>query len=329
VTVAPLRSEGIHQVFADAVEPHRRELLVHCYQMLGSVADAQDLVQETMERAWRAYDRYDPTRASMRTWLYRIATNACLNALDSRRRRPLPSGVGKPFDDPEGPFVPGFEVPWLQPFPDRAFGGPPADPAEQAVERSRIRLAFVAALQLLSAKERAVLILREVLTFTAQEVAATLNTTVPAVNSALQRARATVGRADPKPESMSEPVQAMKATVDHYMSAFERADVAALARLLADEVVLEMPPMWNWYQGRTAYAGFMRRVFSQRGTSWRTLPTSANGQSAMVAYAHQEGGYRLHTLQVFTTGAAGTVTRTTVYQDPDVFALFDLARTID
>jgi len=328
VTVDPLRSAGTHEAFADSVEPHRRELLIHCYQMLGSVADAQDLVQETMERAWRAYDRYDPTRASMRTWLYRIATNACLNALDSRRRRPLPSGLGQPFDDPEGPFVPGFEVPWLQPFPDRAFGGPPVDPAEHAVERSRIRLAFVAALQLLSAKQRAVLILREVLAFSAQEVAATLETTVPVVNSALQRARATVDRADPKPESMSEPVQAMKATVDQYMRAFERADVAALARLLADEVVLEMPPLWNWYRGRTAYAGFMRRVFSQRGTSWRTLPTSANGQPAMVAYAYEGASYRLHTLQVFTI-AAGRVTRTTAYQDPDVFALFDLAPTID
>ena len=138
--------------FSDAAEPHRRELLIHCYQMLGSVEEAQDLVQETMVRAWRAYGRFDPNLASMRTWLYRIATNACLNALEGRARRPLPAGVGQPFDDPEAPFVPGLEVQWLQPLPDRLLGAPPPDPEAVAVERSGLRLAFVAALQLLTAK---------------------------------------------------------------------------------------------------------------------------------------------------------------------------------
>jgi len=151
--------------FAAAAEPHRRELLVHCYQLLGSVHEAQDLVQETMVRAWRAYEYFDPDMASIRTWLYRISTNACLNALESRARRPLPSGVGQPFDDPDAAFVPGFEVPWLQPIPDRLLGSTPQDPAVLAAERSGLRLALVAALQLLPAKQRAALILRDVLGF--------------------------------------------------------------------------------------------------------------------------------------------------------------------
>jgi RNA polymerase sigma-70 factor (ECF subfamily) len=171
--------------FTARTEPHRHELLVHCYQMLGSVQDAQDLVQETMLRAWRAYDRYDPELASMRTWLYRIATNACLNALEGRSRRPLPSGVGQRFDDPDAAFVTGFEVPWLQPLPDRLLGGAPDDPAVLAAERSGLRLAVVAALQLLPAKQRAVLILRDVLGFAAAEVALNLDMSTAAVNSAL------------------------------------------------------------------------------------------------------------------------------------------------
>ncbi|HZM53946.1 MAG TPA: RNA polymerase subunit sigma-70 [Acidimicrobiales bacterium] len=177
--------------FAAAAEPYRRELLVHCYQMLGSVHEAQDLVQETMVRAWRAYEHYDPDLASIRTWLHRIATNACLNALESRARRPLPSGVGQPFDDPDAAFVPGFEVPWLQPIPDRLLGSTPEDPAVLAAERSGLRLALVAALQLLPAKQRAALILRDVLGFSASEVAATLDVSTAAVTSALQRARST------------------------------------------------------------------------------------------------------------------------------------------
>jgi RNA polymerase sigma-70 factor (ECF subfamily) len=157
--------------------------------MLGSVHDAQDLVQETMMRAWRAYDRYDPDRASMRTWLHRIATNGCLTALEGRARRPLPSGVGPAFEDPGAAFAPGLEVPWLQPIPDRVLGDEPEDPAELAVERNGLQLALVAALQLLSAKQRAALILRDVLGLPADEVAETLNTSTAAVNSALQRAR--------------------------------------------------------------------------------------------------------------------------------------------
>ena len=320
-------AHALEAEFTAGAEPHRRELLAHCYQMLGSVHEAQDLVQETMLRAWRAYDRYDPDVASMRTWLYRIATNACLNALEGRQRRPLPSGVGQAFDDPEAAFVPGLEVPWLQPLPDHLLGGAGGDPAALAAERSGLRLAVVAALQLLPAKQRAVLILRDVLDFAAGEVAVILGMSTAAVNSALQRARATFTGPRLDTETLPEPDPSQRAVVERYMAAFERADVEELARMLAEEVVLEMPPMWNWYSGRARYARFMVRLFDMRGRAWRTVPTSANRQPAMVAYNRHGEQYHLHTLQVFSA-EKGVIVRTTVYQDPEVFALFDLPRIL-
>jgi RNA polymerase sigma-70 factor (ECF subfamily) len=313
--------------FAALVEPLRRELLVHCYRMLGSPQEAEDLVQETMLRAWRAHKRYDPGVASFRTWLYRIATNACLNALQARARRPLPSGIGQPFDDPDAALVPGFEVPWLQPIPDRLLGVAPEDPAVLAVERSGLRLAVVAALQLLSAKQRAALILRDVLGFSASEVAGILGTSTAAVNSALQRARASFAAPSLDGDSLTEPGPEQREIVDRYVAAFEGADVDALARLLADEVVLEMPPMWNWYAGPVAYTRFMRRVFKLRGRDWRTIRGSANRQPAMAAYVRQGDQYELHTFQVFTVHR-GAIVRTTVYQDSEVFAIFDLAKIL-
>jgi RNA polymerase sigma-70 factor (ECF subfamily) len=299
--------------FAVAVEAHRHELRVHCYRMLGSVHDADDLVQETMLRAWRARDTYDAERASLRTWLYRIATNACLNAIRGRTRRPLPSDVGARFDDPEAAFVPGFEVPWLQPLP--------ADPAASAVERSRLRLALVAALQLLPPRQRAVLLLREVLDVPAADVAQVLDTTVASVNSALQRARARLAQAGVDPDAETEPAAQQRAVVDRYVAAFERGDVSGLTGLLVDDVVLEMPPMWNWYRGTEAYAGFMRRVFRLRGTDWRTTPLWANGEAGFAAYAAGE----LHSIQLLTV-EAGRVSRITVYQDEAIFDLFCLSR---
>jgi RNA polymerase sigma-70 factor (ECF subfamily) len=323
--VVPARQSGPE--FGAAAEPYRRELLVHCYQMLGSVQEAQDLVQETMLRAWRAYERYDPDLASMRTWMYRIATNACLNALEGRARRPLPSGVGQPFEDPDAGFVPGFEVPWLQPIPDRLLGSTPDDPAVLAAERSGLRLALVAALQLLPARQRAALILRDVLGFSATEAASMLDMSTAAVTSALQRARATFAGPRLDTDLLKEPEPAQQEIVDRYVAAFERADVDGLARLVAAEVVLEMPPMWNWYVGPVAYGRFMARVFDTRGRDWRAVPISANRQPAMVAYNRQDDRYQLHTLQVFTVERAAIV-RTTVYQDPGVFALFDLPRML-
>jgi RNA polymerase sigma-70 factor, ECF subfamily len=167
-------------------EPYRGELVAYCYRMLGSVHEAEDVVQETMLRAWRARDRYDGTRASVRTWLYRIAANVCLSALEGRARRPLPSGLGAPGDDPAAPLTAALDIPWLQPFPDARF---------DIGVRTDMRLALVAAMQALPPRQRAVLVLREVLEFSAAEVAVQLGTTVTAVNSALQRARAALADA--------------------------------------------------------------------------------------------------------------------------------------
>ena len=312
--------------FATAAQPYEQELLVHCYQMLGSVHDAQDLVQETLLRAWRAFDRFDPERASLRTWLHRIATNACLTALDGRARRPLPSGVGPVHGEPDGTFVPGFEVPWLQPLPDRLIGSVPEDPAARAEQRSQLRLAVVAARQLLTARQRAVLILRDVLGFSAAETAAALDLSVAAANSSLQRARQALarnGRGETGPLVDDDADASATAVVEQYMTAFQRADVSGLVQLLADEVVMEMPPMWNWYSGTKHYGAFMNWVYDTNGPDWKAVPARANRQPAMIAYVRKDGRYVLHTFQVFTV-AGGKVTRTTVYQDQEVFEIFEL-----
>ena len=317
--------------FESRIKPFRRELLVHCYQLLGSVHDAEDLVQETLLRAWRAFDRYDDRRASLRTWLYRIATNVCLTALEKRKRRPLPSGLGGPSEDAEGPLIRGREVPWLQPFPDRLLGTERNDPAMILAARGRLRLALVAAMQFLPARQRAVLILRDVLDWSAAEVADLLGTSSAAVNSALQRARARLAEVGVGvgEEQITEPAdRAGRAIIDQYVAAFEHADLVALKRLLTADAVLEMPPFLNWFAGREAYGRFMSRFFGMRGTGLRMIPTAANGQPAGAAYVRdQEGIFRLHTLQVFSVTAAA-VSRNTVFQDAEVFALFQLPATL-
>ncbi|WP_190159752.1 sigma-70 family RNA polymerase sigma factor [Streptomyces litmocidini] len=300
-------------------DPYRGELVAYCYRMLGSFHEAEDLVQETLLRAWKARDRYDPARASVRTWLYRIATNVCLTALEGRGRRPLPSGLGAPSGDPGAPLVPALDVPWLEPFPDARF---------DVEARADLRLAWVAAVQVLPARQRAVLVLREVLAFTAAEVAEQLGTTVAAVNSALQRARAAlvdVGDAG----AITEPDDPeVRAVVRRYVQAFEAADVPALVRLLADDAVLEMPPVPLWYRGSQDYGRFMERVFEMRGTGWGMRALTANGQPALAAYAPGPGGvHRVHTLQVFTV-TDGRIAHNVVFADPRVFDGFELPREI-
>ncbi|MFE1320269.1 sigma-70 family RNA polymerase sigma factor [Kitasatospora phosalacinea] len=297
------------------LDAHRAELTAHCYRMTGSFHDAEDLVQETLLRAWNARDRYDPARASVRTWLYRIATNACLTALEGRARRPLPAGLGTPGQDPGAPLAPAVDVPWLEPFPDARL---------DAAARTDLRLAWIAAVQLLPARQRAVLVLREVLAFSAAEVAEQLDTTVAAVNSALQRARSTLAAAEA--EQLREPDgPEQKAVLERYLAAFEAADVPALVGLLAHDAVLEMPPLALWYRGPQHYGQFMDRVYAMRGTGWLTRPVGANGQSAFAAYAPAPDGpgHLLHSVQLLDV-AAGSVTRTTVYTDPAVLRPFGL-----
>ncbi len=312
--------------FERATERYRGELLAHCYQMLGSVHDAEDLVQETMLRAWRARDQYDASLSSVRTWLHRIATNACLTALASRSRRPLPSGLGAPGDNPEEPLIGGHEVPWLQAFPDSLLDG---DPAAALLARGRLRLALMAALQLLPPRQRAILILRDALTLPAAEVAEALDTSPAAVNSGLQRARARLAAAGVDEEQVGQPEDARgRAVLELYVAAFRRADIEGLKRLLAADAILEMPPFRNWYAGRDDYAGFIARVFAQRGSDWQMRPTAANGQQAMAFYARGPGAdYLAHTLQVFSL-AGQQVRRNVVYGDPAVFELFGLPASV-
>ena len=313
--------------FDQRIEPYRAELLAHCYRMLGSVHDAEDLVQDTYLRAWRARGQYDQTRSSLRTWLYRIATNACLTALASRSRRPLPSGLVNEAD-PLQPFVHGGEVTWLQPIPDSRLRL--SDPADVMINRGSLRLAFVAALQHLSARQRAVLILREVLALSAAETADVLDTTVASVNSSLQRARARLKREGVLEDRVAEPAEAeQRDWIERYMRAFEEADVEGLMRLLADDVLMEMPPMLNWFVGREKYGRFMAWLFGRSGAQWRAVAVSANGQPGFAAYRRgDDGAFVLHTLQVFSVTTAG-ISRNTVFQDAEVFKVFGLSPTLD
>jgi RNA polymerase sigma-70 factor (ECF subfamily) len=300
-------------------EPFRGELVAYCYRMLGSFHEAEDLAQETFLRAWNARDRYDETRASVRTWLYRIATNACLTALEGRTRRPLPSGLGAPSEDPAAPLTPASDIPWLQPFPDARY---------DIGVRADLRLALVAAMQLLPPRQRAVLVLREVLEFTAAEVADQLATTVPAVNSALQRARSAIASAGDVADIAEPDDPQARAVIQRYVRAFEAADVTGLVALLADDAVLEMPPVPLWYRGRRDYGLFMRRVFDMRGTGWLAKQLVANGQPAIAAYAPAAGGgHRLHTLQVFAI-VGDRVAGNVVFADPGVFGPFGLPEQI-
>jgi RNA polymerase sigma-70 factor, ECF subfamily len=320
--VATLTSED----FERGTERMRRELLAHCYQMLGSVQDAEDLVQETLLRAWRARDQYDESRASLRTWLYRIATNACLTALKGRSRRPLPSEISDPFEQPGEPFAAGSEIPWLQPFPDALLAG---DPVSQLLSAGRLRLALMAAMQLLPPRQRAILILRDAFELPAAEVAEVLGTSATAVNSGLQRARARLADADLDEFEAGEGASAARqAVVDRYVTAFLDADLARLKALLADDARMEMPPMLNWYLGAEHYTQFLAWVFKVRGTDWQLRPAAASGQPAVAAYARApDGGYELHTLQVFGI-ESGLVRRLVVYTEQAVFDAFGLPPAI-
>ncbi len=318
-----------NEEFSGLVEPYRRELLAHCYRMLGSVHDAEDAVQETLLRAWRSYDGFEG-RSSLRGWLYRIATNASLRAIEQSGRRPLPSGLCGPSDDPTfGLDAPRTDVAWLEPVPDRLVSGP-ADPAAVVGLRGSIRLAFVASLQHLPARQRAVLILREVLGLSAAEVAELLDTSVAAVNSSLQRARAQLLEVAPTEDTTAEPDEADTRTViDRYMTAFENADLAGLQQALLDTVALEMPPTPTWFRGRDTVVGFLgKRVLTEPGRI-RVVPTRANGQPALAEYVRDEDGvHRAAAIQVLDV-ADGRIAHIAVFVDKTLFALFGLPDVLD
>ena len=319
----------VSEEFTGLTGRFRGELLAHCYRMLGSAEEAEDLVQETYLRAWRSYAGFEG-RASVRTWLYRIATNVCLTALERRGRRPLPSGLGGPAEDAETPVVAGSEVPWLQPLPDALLAGEHDDPAAVTVSRAGIRLAFVAALQHLSARQRAVLILRDVLEWPAAEVANLLGTTTTAVNSGLRRARAQLAQALPAEDELAEPAEPdRRALLDRFAAALENADVTALAQLLAEDVALEMPPALTWFTGRPAVVAFTASQLLTEPGELRLVPVTANGQPAFAVYRRDSGtAYHAHALQVLTVTATG-IARIVAFTEPGLFASFGLPARYD
>ena len=300
-------SRGDEQAFAQLVEPYRSELNAHCYRMLGSAHDAEDALQEAMLRAWRGLAKFEG-RSSLRSWLYTIATNTCLNLIERRPKRVLPIDYDGSADPHDGLGLPPLESVWVEPFPDAGLGLEDgyAAPEARYELRESVELAFVAALQNLPANQRAVLILREVLGFSAAEVAEALDTTVASVNSALQRARKTVDERLPD-ESQQATLrslddQELREVVESYMEAMERGDVEAVMNLLAEDAVWSMPPLPAWFTGAEGLREFMRNGPLSGEWRWRHLPTQANGQPAVGSYAWYEPdqAYRLFAIDVFT-----------------------------
>jgi RNA polymerase sigma-70 factor (ECF subfamily) len=322
--------EGDENAYRRLVEPRQAELHAHCYRMLGSVHDAEDALQEALLRAWRALPRFE-RRSSIRSWLYRIATNTCLDLIAKRPKRVLPIGYGPPSDPHGGPGPPLVESVWVEPYPDA--------PDASYEQRESVELAFIAALQHLPARQRAVLILREVLGFSAKEVCESLETTVASVNSALQRARKTI---DEKLPDQSQQAtlrtlgdEQVRAIVERYMDAWERGDVDAVVALLAEDATIAMPPMASWYRGADVVVfisdwAFSGRLYDMEGDRRvRVLPARANGQPAIGTYAwNEEAGRFLPTvLQVLTFDGA-RIADITGFVDPSAFARFGLPESL-
>jgi RNA polymerase sigma-70 factor (ECF subfamily) len=307
--------------FGRLAEPFRRELIAYGYRMLGSIDDAEEIVQDVYLEAWRGYDRFEG-RASLRTWLYRIATRAFIKGAQRRKRRPLPSDFSAPTVDPAAAVRAGpAELVWLQPVPDSVLTGTMADPAVVVAGRHTMRLAFVAALQVLTPRQRAVLILRDVLGLSASEVAPLLDLSVAAVNSALQRARA---RLPADHDNVAEPAQArQRELLDRYVAAFENADVAGLVAVLTEDATFEMPPFLTWFRSRAAIGEFLGARMRELGKA-SAVRTSANGQPAVALYTGpRDGKRRLHSLHVLTVAAQG-VSRVVAFQDIGPVRRFDL-----
>jgi RNA polymerase sigma-70 factor (ECF subfamily) len=319
----------VNEDFLRLADPYRRELLAHCYRMLGSVHDAEDLVQETYIRAWRSYDRFEG-RSSLRTWLYKIATRTCLTALESRQRRPMPTGLGTPSAEPGDPLVQQTEVSWLQPVPDVMVGAETSDPATIVTSRESIRLALIAALQHLPRRQRAVLVLREVLNWRAAEVAEVLGTTTTAVNSILQRARAHLDEVSPSEDEIVEPSAAdQRELLDRYVKAFEDKDIGAIVELFTKDATWEMPPYLSWYRGAESIGWLVDTHCPAKGPGdMRLVPTRANGQPAFGLYMRGEDGvYLPFNLPVLTIGPAG-ITHVASFFDTSLFETFGLPSSL-
>jgi RNA polymerase sigma-70 factor (ECF subfamily) len=318
--------------FDRLVGPFRREIKVHCYRMLGSVHEAEDLVQETFIRAWRGLDRFEG-RSSLRAWLYRIATNACLNALASRAsaRRVLPDLQAPPSDKmPQG--EPPAEISWVEPYPDSelegiADGAP--GPGARYEKGESVRLAFVAAIQQLPPRQRAVLLLCDVLGWSAEEVTGLLGGSVASINSALQRARGTLAKRYPQglPETRPIPDEQQGALLERYVQAWEHKDLDGFVDLLREDASYSMPPWPQWYRGRDAIRAFFQAVWKSYD-SFRLVRTHANGQPAFAVYTRgkSQSTWRAHSIQLLELEQDSIVSLTKFVTPlgPSLFAAFGL-----
>ena len=310
--------------FRRLVEPFHAELHAHCYRMLGSVHDAEDALQDALLRAWKALPRFEG-RSSLRTWLYRIATNASLDLIARRPKRVLPIDLGPAAD----PHDEAAEPTWLEPYPDEQLGVEDglAGPEARYERRESVELAFVAAMQHLAPNQRAALIIRDVLGFSAREVAETLDTTVPSVNSAMQRARAAIDERLPE-RSQQATLRALgddrvRTLVERYMDAMERGDVDAIVGMLSEDATWSMPPYPSWFRGHEAIVGFLHD--GPLKVRWRHLPAHANGQAAVGCYSWEEerGRYEGHVIDVFTFDGP-RIAAVTSFISPEIFRRFGL-----
>jgi RNA polymerase sigma-70 factor, ECF subfamily len=325
---------GDENAFARLVEPHRGALHAHCYRMLGSVHDAEDALQETLLRAWRGLASFEG-RSSLRSWLYAIATNACLRAIERRPKRVLPIDYAPAADPHDGLGEPLVESVWVEPYPDERLrlGDGLAGPEARYEQRESVELAFIAALQHLPARQRAVLILRDVLGFSAREVAAALETTPPAVDSALQRARKAVD--ERLPERSQQQVlrslddQRLRQIVDRYVDAWQRADVDAVVAMLTADAALTMPPLPTWYRGREAVAAFLKSDVL-RDKRWRLVPARANGQLAFGNYRWDEERqtFEPRSISVLRLDREG-IAEITTFMSPELIPSFGLPGEIE
>jgi RNA polymerase sigma-70 factor (ECF subfamily) len=318
VTLLHAARRGDEAAFAQLVEPHRAELHAHCYRMLASVQDAEDALQEALLGAWRGLPRFEG-RSSLRSWLYKVATNACLKLVERRPKLVLPVDYGPAADPHDGLGEPVHEPLWIEPYPDAGLA---------YEQRESVELAFIAALQHLPARQRAVLILSEVLGFSGAEVAEALETTPASVYSALQRAHKTVDERLPR-QSQQTTLRALgddrlRELVAEYVAAWERSDVDAVAALLTEDVTLAMPPRPEWYAGLGAVREFLSSTPLRAPNRWRVIPTAANGQLALAQYLRDEqGGFTAHGIDVFTLDG-DRISEFMAFLDPSLFPRFGL-----
>jgi RNA polymerase sigma-70 factor (ECF subfamily) len=335
---------GDSREFSKLAEPYRRELQVHCYRILGSLQDAEDMVQETMLRAWKRLNTYQG-RASFRAWLYKIATNVCLDTLDKRRRRAkrlLPNNVYSPADPHKPVEPPMTEILWLEPLPDEWVADSSAvNPEARYSQSESISLAFLTALQILPARQRAVLILKDVLDWPAKDIAELLDATTSSVNSALHRARVTLSknyrRRGVQYSSTEDTDEQTRKTLEKYMLAWQTADVNGLVALLRDDAILSMPPSPSWYAGRDSIRTFAgNTVFANNGIMfpgiardrWKLLPVQANDQAGAAVYQRMENGeYQPFGVHVLTC-EKGRIVQVNCFIDPSLPARFGLPKTL-